>query len=141
MNVPVAGSIRGIGTDLVSVARIASALADHGDRFRARVLTPDERRDFSGKSAPERKTDAQVEARWLAKRWAAKEAVAKAFGTGIGGELSFQDIVIGREPSGRPTLSFRGKGVELARQRGVRRAHLSLSDEGDNALAFVILEG
>lgn len=134
MNVPVAGSIRGIGTDLVSVARIASALADHGDRFRARVLVPEERRDLSGKTV-----DAEV--RWLAKRWAAKEAVAKAFGTGIGGELSFQDIEIGREPSGRPTLSFRGKGIELARQRGVLHAHLSLSDEGDTALAFVILEG
>lgn len=134
MNIPVAGSIRGIGTDLVSVARIASALADHGDRFRARVLVLEERRDLSGKTA-------DAEARWLAKRWAAKEAVAKAFGTGIGGELSFQDIVIGREPSGRPTLSFRGKGIELARQRGVLRAHLSLSDEGDTALAFVILEG
>lgn len=134
MNVPVGGSIRGIGTDLVSVARIASALADHGDRFRARLLVPEERRDFAGKAA-------DAEARWLAKRWAAKEAVAKAFGTGIGGELSFQDIVIGREPSGRPTLSFRGNGIELARQRGVLRAHLSLSDEGDTALAFVILEG
>lgn len=134
MNVPVGGSIRGIGTDLVSVARIASALADHGDRFRSRVLVPEEHRDFAGKAA-------DAEARWLAKRWAAKEAVAKAFGTGIGGELSFQDIVIGREPSGRPTLSFRGKGIELAQQRGVLRAHLSLSDEGDTALAFVILEG
>lgn len=128
------GQIRGIGTDLVSIARIAAALAAHGERFRARLLTAEERRDFSG-------TAADAEARWLAKRWAAKEAVAKAFGTGIGGELSFQDIVVGREPSGRPVLSFRGKGSELARQRGVTRAHVSLSDERDTALAFVVLEG
>lgn len=128
--------IRGIGTDLVSIARIAAALDQHGERFRARLLTAEERRDF-----PEKRHDARAESRWLAKRWAAKEAVAKAFGTGIGGELSFQDIVIGREVSGRPTLSFRGKGVELARRRGVVHAHVSLSDERDIALAFVVLEG
>ncbi|MFZ5723984.1 MAG: holo-ACP synthase [Pseudomonadota bacterium] len=124
--------ICGIGTDLVSVARIAEVLAGHGDRFRARILTPEERREFPG-TAPE--------ARWLAKRWAAKEAAAKALGTGIGGRLSFQDIVVGREASGRPVLEFRGAGLRLAQERGIVAAHLSLSDERDFALAFVVLEG
>lgn len=124
--------IVGIGTDLVAVPRIAAALARHGDRFRRRVLVASERRAF---------TDAAAEARWFAKRYAAKEAVAKAFGTGIGGQLSFQDIVTGRDPSGRPTLSFTGGGAALAARLGVTRAHLTLSDESEFALAFVVLEG
>lgn len=127
-------TIRGVGTDMVAVARIAAALERHGERFRARLLAAEERRDFSGRPAG-------AEARWLAKRWAAKEAVAKAFGTGIGGALSFHDIVIGREASGRPTLAFRGAATGLAQRMGVQRAHLSLSDERDLALAFVVLEG
>ncbi len=129
--------IRGIGTDIVTVARIAAALAEHGDRFRQRVLCEEEWQQMSNV----RFADTEAEVRWLAKRWAAKEAVAKAFGTGIGRELSFQDIVIGREASGRPTLALRGKGQSLAQLRGVRHLHLSLSDERDAALAFVVLEG
>lgn len=124
--------IAGIGTDIVEVARIADALERFGERFRRRVLTGAERRDFA---------DIESEARWFAKRYAAKEAVAKAFGTGIGGQLSFQDIVVGREESGRPLLSFRGDGAALAARLGVTRAHLSLSDEREFALAFVVLEG
>lgn len=124
--------IVGIGTDLVEVPRIAAALARHGERFRARVLVVEERRAFD---------DPAAEARWFAKRYAAKEAVAKAFGTGIGSRLSFQDIVIGREPSGRPLLSFRGGGAVLAAAQGISRAHLTLSDERQFALAFVVLEG
>lgn len=129
--------IRGIGTDIVTVDRIAAALREHGDRFRQRLLCPEELQQLSSR----RFSDAADESRWLAKRWAAKEAVAKAFGTGIGGELSFQDIVVGREESGRPTLALRGKGQQLAQERGARFLHLSLSDERDSALAFVVLEG
>ncbi len=124
--------IVGIGTDLAAVPRIAAVLARHGDRFRRRVLVEAEQRAF---------TDAAAEARWFAKRYAAKEAVAKAFGTGIGAQLSFQDIVIGREASGRPTLAFTGQGALLAARLGVVRAHLTLSDEAEYALAFVVLEG
>lgn len=124
--------ILGVGTDIVAIERIAAALERHGERFRARVLTGAERRVF---------TDAAAEARWFAKRYAAKEAVAKAFGTGIGAQLSFQDIIVGREASGRPTLSFTGDGAALAARLGVRAAHLSLSDEQAMAVAFVVLEG
>lgn len=123
--------IVGIGTDMVEIARIADALDRHGNRFRQRVLTEAERRVFGSVDA---------EARWFAKRYAAKEAVAKAFGTGIGAQLSFQDIVVGREKSGRPMLSFQGNGVALSRRFGVMRAHLSLTDEREFALAFVVLE-
>lgn len=124
--------IIGIGTDVVLVDRIALALVRHGDRFRRRILVAEERRGF---------LDSQAEARWFAKRYAAKEAVAKAFGTGIGAQLSFQDMSIRREASGRPVLVFCGRGVDFAAQRGVRFTHLSLSDEREMALAFVILEG
>lgn len=123
--------IVGIGTDLVDVARIAGALARHGDRFRHRLLAPAERRVFAS---------VEQEAAFLARRWAAKEAVAKAFGTGIGGELSFQDIVVAHDASGRPRLEFTGAGGHLAARLGVARAHLSVSDERGHALAFVVLE-
>lgn len=123
--------IAGVGTDLVEVARIAAALQRHGDRFRQRILTPAERRHFS---------DAAAEARWFAKRYAAKEAAAKAMGTGIGGQLSFQDIVVGREASGRPLLSFCNAGQVLANKKGIVAVHVSLTDERGFALAFVVLE-
>lgn len=123
--------IAGVGTDIVSIARVAAVLARHGDRFVARVLVVDERERLPA--------DAR-RARWLAKRWAAKEAVAKAFGTGIGGQLGFQDIIIGSDAAGRPQVSLQGAGASLARARGVARVHLSLSDEQDTALAFVVLE-
>lgn len=126
--------IVGIGTDLVEIARIAAALEKHGERFRRRVLTHTER-----EGAPTFR-DVAAEARWFAKRYAAKEAVAKALGTGIGGLFSFQDVVIGREASGKPTLVFVGAGMALAASRGVQRAHVSLSDERAFALAFVVLE-
>lgn len=124
--------IVGVGTDLVAVARIAEVLSRQPVRFPRRVLVDVEIEAFRAASDP---------ARWLAKRFAAKEAVAKAFGTGIGAKLSFKDIVVGRSPAGAPLLTFRGDGVRLAAARGVVGAHLSLSDERDYAMAFVVLEG
>lgn len=123
--------IAGVGTDIVSIARVAAVLARHGDRFVARVLVADERARLPA--------DAR-RARWLAKRWAAKEAVAKAFGTGIGGQLGFQDIVIGNDAAGQPRVFLQGAGALLAQARGIAQVHLSLSDEQDTALAFVVLE-
>lgn len=125
--------IVGVGTDLVSVARIAAVLTAHPQRFPARVLTAGERAVMPA--------SIMLRARWLAKRWAAKEAVAKAFGTGIGARLSFQDIEVGRTAGGKPVLHWHGQAVLLAQQQGVRSAHLSLTDDGDLALAFVVLEG
>lgn len=123
--------IVGIGTDIVAVSRVASVHARLGERFVHRVLVEEERIAMPA-------GDRGV--RWLAKRWAAKEAVAKAFGTGIGGSIGFQDIVIGREAAGRPTVSLRGRGEFLAYDCGVSRVLLSISDEGDMAMAFVVLE-
>lgn len=123
--------IVGVGTDLVSVARIKGALDRHGDRFLARLLAPAERMLLPAGGARR--------ARWLAKRWAAKEAVAKAFGTGIGASIGLQDIEVGRGDAGEPRVTLHGRGALLAQARGVARVHLSLSDEGDLALAFVVL--
>lgn len=122
--------IVGIGTDIIRIDRIAKVLDRAGVAFARRVLTPAELVTFAQRSSP---------APWLAKRFAAKEAVAKAFGTGIG-RLSFQHIEVFNDPSGAPQLRLHDYGLELQQERGVRHLHVSLSDEQDNALAFVVLE-
>ena len=123
--------IHGIGTDLVLVARVEAALARFGERFRDRVLVAEERAQMPAGAA---------RGRWLAKRWAAKEAVAKAFGTGIGATLGFHDIVIGRAGNGAPRVELRGGAAAFAAAHGITGIHLSLSDEAAHALAFVVLE-
>lgn len=122
--------IVGIGTDIVRIERIASALDRYGSAFARRVLTSGELAQFQQRSRP---------APWLAKRFAAKEAVAKAFGTGIG-KLSFQHIEVFNNALGAPQLRLYDYGLELQHENDVRHIHISLSDEQDNALAFVVLE-
>ena len=122
--------IVGIGIDIVQIARIKAALDRLGERFAQRILTSTEmlRWQQQGRSAP-----------WLAKRFAAKEALAKAMGTGIG-KLSFQDIEVLRLESGAPALQLHGYGLTLQTQKQISAMHISLSDEQDAALAFVVLE-
>ena len=121
-------SIKGIGTDIVSVQRIATVLA-RNPNLALRVLTAQEYQRFQQHAKP---------AAFLAKRWAAKEAAAKALGTGIG-RVSFQHIHIGRTSAGQPTLQFTEWAQSRANELGVDEAHLSLSDERDYAIAYVIL--
>ena len=121
-------SIKGIGTDIVNVQRIAAVLA-RNPNFALRVLTPAEYERFQQHAKP---------AAFLAKRWAAKEAAAKALGTGIG-QVSFQHIHIGHTQTGQPTLHFTGMAQLRAEQLGVNETHLSLSDEREYAIAYVIL--
>lgn len=117
--------IRGVGTDMVSKARIAEVLAAHGEKFISRILNPDEQAEL------EKRSDKVA---YLAKRFAAKEAIAKALGCGLGAKLSFQDITISNLPSGAPT-------AEIMRQPfRTCRIHLSLSDEKEHALAFAVAE-
>ena len=121
-------SIKGIGTDIVNVHRIAAVLA-RNPKFAQRVLCAEELERFHQHAKP---------AAFLAKRWAAKEAAAKALGTGIG-QVSFQHIQIKRTPAGQPTLHFTEHAKQRAELLGVNQTHLSLSDERDFAIAYVIL--
>jgi holo-[acyl-carrier protein] synthase len=123
--------IYGIGTDIVDVTRIQRSLARHGERLARRILAPEEFDAFQRDPRP---------VPFLAKRFAAKEAAAKALGTGFREGLALRDIVVGRDPRGRPLLYWRGRGAELCAQFGVGASHLSLADEQGYAVAHVVLE-
>ena len=122
--------IYGIGTDIVSIARIASAIERHGERFAQRILAESEQQAFAESVRPEH---------FLAKRFAAKEAAAKAFGTGFSGGLCMSDIAVTHDTLGRPLLSFSGRAESLCKELGIGEHFLSISDEKDNAIAFVTL--
>ncbi len=122
--------IYGIGTDIVSIARIASTLERHGERFAQRILAKTELKGFSEAGRPEH---------FLAKRFAAKEAAAKAFGTGFSDGLCMSDIAIMHNARGRPELRFTGRAQSLCAELGIGEHFLSISDEKDNAIAYVIL--
>jgi holo-[acyl-carrier protein] synthase len=114
-----------VGVDLVEIRRIAALVERHGERFTGRVFTPGEVADCAGR----------VES--LAARWAAKEAVAKALGTGIGA-VGWQEIEVVRGESGCPAVILHGRAAALAAARGLTRWALSLAHDGGMALAFVV---
>jgi holo-[acyl-carrier protein] synthase len=120
--------IHGIGTDIVAVARLRSMWERHGERALDRLLAPQERVDF------ERAAD---KGRFLAKRFAAKEAFAKAFGTGVRPPVLLPAIAVTHDELGKPAFAFDGPLVAAA---GHLTAHLSISDEAEYAVAYVILE-
>lgn len=122
--------IFGIGTDIVSVDRISDSIDKLGSKFALRILTDNEYKEFSSVAQP---------ANFLAKRFAAKEAVAKAFGTGFRDGLSLRHIEVTHDSLGKPQLVFYGYAIELINNLGIGESHLSLSDEKQNALAFVVL--
>src|SRR5258708_19138764 len=109
--------ILGVGIDIIEVARIASSYERFGDRFLTRILHPNE--IGYGLSY-------KVPAPFLAARFAAKEAISKAFGTGIGAQLGWQDMEVERKESGEPFVLFHGQGQELLRLRGARTVLISL---------------
>jgi holo-[acyl-carrier protein] synthase len=124
--------IVGIGTDVCSIERIAKSLERFGERFVKRILTPDERARF------DRTRD---KAGHLAKRFAAKEAFAKAIGTGIHAPFTWQSITVTRDAKGKPGIApDRAMAGYLASQ-GIDSFHISLTDDGGVAMAFVVLEG
>lgn len=124
-------AIVGLGTDITEIIRIETALSRSGDAFAERILTPDELMVFHS---------LKQKARYLAKRFAAKEAASKALGTGIAHGVSFQDFHITNDVNGKPLLTFSGKAEQLAKAAHITSIHLSLSDERHYALATVILE-
>ena len=123
--------ILGTGIDLVEVARIAASYEKYGEAFVNRVLLPEELSYCLAHKNP---------APFLAARFAAKEAVVKAFGTGIGAELGWLDIEVRRHESGAPYVVLHGRGRELFAARGARQLHLSLTHTGHYAAATAILE-
>lgn len=122
--------IHGIGTDIVSIARMEQALVRFGRRFAERILGAAELAEFDVSPQP---------AALLAKRFAAKEAVAKAFGTGFRDGLKLQDIAIGHDARGRPELHYQGAALALVRAHAVTVSHVSIADEREYAVAYVIL--
>jgi holo-[acyl-carrier protein] synthase len=124
--------ILGIGIDIIEVARIAASLEKFGERFGQRVLLPGERAYCLTHVHP---------APFVAARFAAKEAVSKAFGTGIGAQLGWQDIEIGRKESGEPFVILHGKGKELFESRKAKRLLVSISHTEQYAAVTAVLEG
>jgi holo-[acyl-carrier protein] synthase len=124
--------ILGTGIDLIEVARIAASYEKFGERFVRRVLVADEIAYCLTHKEP---------APFLAARFAAKEAVSKAFGTGIGAQLGWQDMEIRRKESGEPFVVLHGKGAELFAARQAARLHVSLTHTQNYAAATAILEG
>jgi holo-[acyl-carrier protein] synthase len=124
--------IRGVGTDVVEIARIARALERFGERFVNRILAPDERPRFER---------TRLKANHLAKRFAAKEAFAKAIGTGIHAPFGWHAVSVGHDPRGKPGL-VPSAGMALHLESiGVTASHVSLTDDAGVAVAFVVLEG
>ncbi len=123
--------IYGVGTDVVEILRIEKALTRFGERFARRILCPSELQRFK---------DHRLKANYLAKRFAAKEAFAKALGSGIQAPANWHGVWVRNLPSGKPVLEFSSKLKALLEKQGITRSHLSLSDERGVAVATVILE-
>lgn len=124
--------IFGIGTDIVTVARIEAAMQRHGVAFAERILSTHELAEFAAQSH---------QARFLSKRFAAKEAFAKATGQGLRHPVSLHRITVSHDDLGKPVFQFDAELALHLREIGIVRHHLSISDERDTAVAFVILEG
>ncbi len=122
--------IYGIGTDIVAIKRLQGMWDRHGEKALQRLLAPKEIADF---------VKAADKGRFLAKRFAAKEAFSKALGTGIRPPAVLSAIAVSHNELGKPILDFCGQLAELIKNQGLT-AHLSISDEADYAIAYVILE-
>jgi len=123
--------IYGIGTDLVNIERVKKILSKNRDGFVKRVLSEHEQALFANKADS---------AAYCAKRFAAKEAFAKALGTGIGRVVGFQDLTIRNNENGKPYFIPSEKLRQYLIEKSIKHAHLSISDESQNAIAFVVLE-
>jgi holo-[acyl-carrier protein] synthase len=124
--------ILGTGVDIVETARIQDSLDKFGERFLNRCFWPEEVAYCNGMKFP---------ALHVAARFAAKEAISKAFGTGIGRQLGWKDMEIRKRDSGEPYAALHGKGAELATARGVTEIFVSLSHCKDYAAAQAVIVG
>lgn len=123
--------ILGTGVDIIEVERVRNALDRHGDRFLEHVYSQEEQ-----DAAPA----GLGRYAYYAARWAAKEAVSKALGTGIGEDCGWKDVVVRRDPKGRPLVVLNGAAARCAARAGISRWHLSLSHERNLACAQAIAE-
>ncbi len=123
--------IVGIGTDIIAVARIASGIEKYGERFARRILSPDELETFSQHGN---------QANYLAKRFAAKEAVVKALGCGFRDGISMRQVAVSNDPLGKPQVTLHSKAAERAESMGVTEILLSLSDEREYAIAYAMAQ-
>ncbi len=123
--------ILGVGIDIVEVARIQASHERFGERFLTRILLPDEISYCLAHREP---------APFLAARFAAKEAVSKAFGTGLGAQLGWHDVEVGKKESGEPFVILHGNGLQLLQERKARAVLISLTHTQTHAAAVAILE-
>ncbi|MGI0115928.1 holo-ACP synthase [Zooshikella sp. RANM57] len=122
--------IIGVGTDIVKIERIADVELRLGARFARRILTPSELQRYQSHPKP---------TAFLAKRFAVKEAAAKALGTGIAQGVSWQHIHINNNDLGAPILHFSDRALIMLEKLGGKHCHVSLADEQDYVVAFVVL--
>ncbi|MEA3405721.1 MAG: holo-ACP synthase [Pseudomonadota bacterium] len=123
--------IIGIGTDIVEVGRIEGVFQRQGEVFAKRLLSEQEWSRFKDHPFP---------ARFLAKRWALKEAVSKALGTGLAQGVSFHNMTIKNHESGQPYLELTGGALEKSNSLGITSWSISVSDEKTHAVAFAVAE-
>ena len=123
--------IFGIGTDVVEVSRMRESHSKYGESLAKKILTPNEMQMFN---------DSKIKENFLAKRFAAKEAFAKAMGHGLRGEVNLQAIEIDHDDLGKPFLKFNAELEKKMEKLNIKCCHLSISDEKNIAVAFVILE-
>lgn len=125
--------IIGTGIDLVEIARIEQIWQKFGQTFAKRLLHASELAELP--------TDVKQQGRWLAKRWAAKEASAKALGTGFRSGITMTQFAVSHDTLGKPLLIVTEQAQQQAQQQGINRWHLSISDEKTQVIAMVIAEG
>ncbi|MDC9589723.1 holo-ACP synthase [Xenorhabdus sp. XENO-10] len=124
-------AIIGLGTDIVEISRIEEIVGRSGERLARRVLSDGEWQQYQQHNQP---------IRFLAKRFAVKEAAAKALGTGIRNGLAFNQFEVINDPLGKPMLKLHGESKALANKLNVKSIHVTLADERRYACATVILE-
>ncbi len=136
--------ILGIGSDLIPISRIEGTLRAHDARFIARCFADSERDYVENRASGVAAEQAEkLRAAGYAKRWAAKEACAKALGLGIRNDIYLRDIIIGNDSAGKPSILLAGGAqqrlAELTPAGAMAKIDLSLSDDGGMALAFVVI--
>ena len=123
--------IFGIGTDIVEVSRIEASIEKFGDDFAERILAESEMQSYLNSS---------IKPRFLAKRFAAKEAFSKALGTGLREPAIFQNIAVSHDDLGKPILVLAQPLQAFLATKAIQHMHISISDEKNLAAAFVVLE-